>query len=235
MEKILICNHKMYLTHDEAYNLAADMKTLDTNDAHLVVCPSFLNFDLFNDYELGAQDAYYEDKGPYTGEVSAYDLSLRKIEYVIVGHSERREIDTDEIINKKIKAVLNNGMTPILCIGETKIEKELMKTPEVLKRQLTKAFKDIALEPYQQVFIAYEPRFLISGNKAINKDEIEDVILYIKKVLEMLNIANYKILYGGGVNKENINNIKSNLVDGYLIGGASTNFVELKNILECIK
>ena len=184
MEKVLVCNHKMYLTHDEAYNLAVSMNQLDTDGVNLIVCPSFLNFDVFNNYTLGAQNAHYEDKGPYTGEVSAYELSLMNIKYVIVGHSERRDYDTDEIINQKMKAVLRNGMTPILCIGETRTENSMMKTPEVLKRQLTKAFKDIKLESYQEVLIAYEPRFLIGSKKSAPKDIIEDTTIYIKKVLE---------------------------------------------------
>jgi len=235
MTKILACNQKMYLTHDEANNLAESMKSLNTNGIKLIVCPSFLNFDVFKDYTLGAQDAYFEDKGAYTGEVSAYDLSLRNIKYVIVGHSERRIYDTDEIVNKKMMAVLRNGMIPILCIGETKIENELKKTPEVLKRQLTKAFKNINLDSYQEVLVAYEPRYLIGTGAAAEKSVIEDTVLYIKKVLENLGINNYKVLYGGGVNKNNIDQTKTDLIDGYLIGGSSTKYNELKDIIECIK
>lgn len=233
--KLLVCNHKMYLTNDEAIMLSNDLKDINTSDIDLIVCPSYLNFDLFKSFTLGAQDAYYEDRGAYTGKVSAYDLSLRNIKYCIVGHSEERINDSDEVINLKIKAMLRNSITPILCVGDTKIDRELRRTSEVLKKQIIKGLKDVVLDTTQEIIIAYEPRFLIGGKNTLSKDEIEDILKYIKKILMGINITRYKLLYGGGVTSSNIEKIKSNLYDGYLLGSASCDALEIKNIIKIIK
>ena len=124
----------MYLTYDEAKRLKDEMDILDFSNIELILCPSYLNFDIFKNYKLGSQDSFYIDKGPYTAEVSSYDLSLRGIKYSLVGHRDRRKYDDDNTINLKIKSLLKNSMTPILCIGESKLDKELMRTPEVLKK-----------------------------------------------------------------------------------------------------
>lgn len=233
--KLLVCNHKMYLTHDEAFLLSNDLINMDTSSVDLIVCPSYLNFDLFNTFKLGAQDAYYEDRGAYTGKISAYDLSLRNIKYCITGHSEQRINDTDEVINLKIKAMLKNSITPILCIGDTKMDRELRRTSEVLKRQIIKGLKDVQLDTNQEIIIAYEPRFLIGGKNTLSKEEIEDILKYIKKILMGINITRYKLLYGGGVTSSNIEKIKSDLYDGYLLGSSSCNANEIKKIVKIIK
>ena len=235
MKKILVCNQKMFLTKDEAILLKEKMCNINFDNVHLVVCPNYLNYDIFNQYELGAQDAFYEDRGAYTGEVSAYDLSLRGIKYSLVGHSERRCYDTDDIINLKVKALLKNFITPIICIGDTKIDKELRKTSEVLKKQLTKALKDVDLDYQKEVWIAYEPRFLIGGKNALSENEIEDIMNYIKKVLKSINIENYKLLYGGSVSSDNITSLLNSKVDGFLLGSSSVDFDMLKKIVMCIK
>lgn len=235
MKKILICNQKMYLTYDEAVTLNAEMKMIEQKDVDLIVCPNYLNFNIFSDFKLGAQDAFYEDKGAFTSKISAYDLALRGIKYSIIGHSEVRDEQSDLEINLKIKSLLKNSMTPILCIGETKFDKELMKTSFILKNQLTKALKDIWLDEYQTIYIAYEPRYLINGKYSLSKKEILDVFEYIKKVLKDLNITNYKLLYGGSINSSNVKNIISDDMDGLLLGAASVNINELKEIIKCIK
>lgn len=235
MKKILVCNHKMYLTYDEAVMLNNEMVELDFSNIDIIVCPSYLNFEQFDNFPLGSQDAFYENKGAFTGEVSAYDLSLRGIKYSLVGHSERRRYDTDEIINLKVKALLNNSMTPILCIGEEKNEREMMKTSSVLKKQLTQALKDVDMDQYQEIYIAYEPRYLIGGKNTLDKKDIIDIFKYIKKVLEDIGIKNYKILYGGAVNAGNLNEINCDLIDGFLLGASSVMPEELENIVKCIK
>lgn len=235
MKKILICNQKMYLTHDEATLLREKMDILDISNLELIVCPSYLNFDVFKNYELGAQNAFYEDKGAYTGEISAYDLSLRKIKYVLVGHSERRIYDDDKIVGLKVKAILRNSMTPILCIGETKLDRELRRTPEVLKKQLEIALNDVKLDDTQELYIAYEPRYLIGGKKALSKAEIIDTINYIRKIINYMKIKNYKLLYGGAITSDNINDVINDNVDGYLLGNSCVSFNELKEIIKCIK
>lgn len=233
--KTIICNHKMYLTHDEAEKLKEEMSFIDLSNVELIICPSNLNFDIFKDYKLGSQDSFYIDKGPYTAEVSSYDLSLRGIKYSLVGHKDRRKYDDDTIINLKIKSLLRNSMTPILCIGESKLDKELMRTSNVLKKQLKEGLKDIYLEEYQTIYIAYEPSYLIGLNDALPVDQIIDTLSYIKKIVDFIGIKNYKLLYGGAVNSSNIKELLSDKVDGYLLGKSSVDIDELEKIIKCIK
>lgn len=235
MKKILVCNHKMFLSRDEALILNEEISNLDTKNIDLILCPSYLNFEIFKNYKLCSQDAFYEDKGAFTGEISSYHLSLLGVKYSLVAHKDRRLYDTSNVINLKVKSILRNSMTPIICIGEEKIEKELRKTCEVLRKQIKDALKNVELEDNQIVYIAYEPSFLIGKNVSLNKNEIEDTIDYIKKVLESIGITNYKILYGGGVNANNIKDIDSQKIDGYLLGYSSIDKNELKTIIECIK
>ena len=233
--KTIICNHKMYLTYDEAKRLKEEMSLIDLSNIELILCPSYLNFNIFKDYKLGSQDSFYIDKGPYTAEVSSYDLSLRGIKYSIVGHKDRRKYDDDKVINLKIKSLLKNSMTPILCIGESKLDKELMRTPEVLKKQLEKALNGIYLEEYQTMYIAYEPSYLIGLDNALSVDKIIDTLDYIKKIVDFIGIKNYKLLYGGAVNSSNIKELLSDKIDGYLLGKSSVDINELEKIIKCIK
>ena len=233
--KTIICNHKMYLTYDEAKRLKEEMSLIDLSNIELILCPSYLNFNIFKDYKLGSQDSFYIDKGPYTAEVSSYDLSLRGIKYSLVGHKDRRKYDDDKVINLKIKSLLKNSMTPILCIGESKLDKELMRTPEVLKKQLEKALNGIYLEEYQTIYIAYEPSYLIGLDNALSVDKIIDTLDYIKKIVDFIGIKNYKLLYGGAVNSSNIKELLSDKIDGYLLGKSSVDINELERIIKCIK
>lgn len=235
MKKVLVCNQKMYLTHDEAVILNDEMMELNFSNIDMIVCPSYLNFDVFSSFPLGAQDAFYESKGAFTGEISAYDLSLRGIKYSIIGHSERKEYNTFDEINLKVQALLNNSMTPILCVGEEKSDKELMKTSMVLRKQLTTALKNINMDDYQEIYIAYEPRYLIGGKNALDKKDIVDIFKYISKVVDDIGIKNYRLLYGGAINSSNIKELNCNEIDGFLLGASSVSSKELKDIIKCIK
>ncbi|HIU40400.1 MAG TPA: triosephosphate isomerase [Candidatus Aphodocola excrementigallinarum] len=235
MNKLVVCNQKMFLTYDEASMLKKQMDEVDFFSVNLIVCPSILNLDIFKNYTIGSQDCFYEDKGAYTGEVSAYDLSFKNVKYVIIGHSDRRKYDSDKEINLKVKAALRNGITPILCIGETKIDKELIRTSEVLKKQLYKALEGILLDSNEKIIIAYEPVWAIGGEKTVSKEVIEDTFKYIEKLLKEKNIYNYKLIYGGSITSKNIKNILSDKIDGYLLGLSSVNIDELKKIIKCIK
>ena len=235
MNKLVVCNQKMFLTYDEASMLKKQMDEVDFSSVNLIVCPSILNLDIFKNYTIGSQDCFYEDKGAYTGEVSAYDLSFKNVKYVIIGHSDRRKYDTDKEINLKVKAALRNGITPILCIGETKMDKELIRTSEVLKKQLYKALEGILLDSNEKIIIAYEPVWAIGGEKTVSKEVIEDTFKYIEKLLKEKNIYNYKLIYGGSITSKNIKNILSDKIDGYLLGLSSVNIDELKKIIKCIK
>lgn len=235
MKKILVCNQKMFLTYDEAKDLRKKIDEIDFSNTNLIICPSYLNFDAFNGYELGSQNCFYEDKGSFTGEVSAYDLSLRGIKYSLIGHFERRGYDTDEVINLKVKAALRNSITPIICIGETKLDRELRRTSKIIKTQLFKALSNIKLEDNQEIIIAYEPAWVIGGKDTMKLNEIEDAFGYITKLLEEIGITSYKLIYGGSVTSKNISSIISDRIDGYLLGSSSVDEDELNEIVKCIK
>ncbi len=233
MKKIVVCNHKMFLTYDEAIIFEKKLRDINTNNVELIICPSFINLNIFKNYNLGSQDAFYEDKGSYTSFVSSYMLSLMGVNYSILGHFEKRVYDTNEIINKKVKAAIRNSIIPILCIGENSVDKELRKSSEIIKRQLKECLKGVNKDDY--IIIAYEPGYVIGRDNSLSKNEILDTFKYIRKVLEMCNISNYKLLYGGSINKDNIKNILSDDIDGYLIGASSVDINELENIIKSIK
>lgn len=233
--KTIICNQKMYLTKDEAIELSEAYNNIDFSSVELIVCPGYLNLEYFRNYNLGAQNCFYEDKGAYTGEVSAYDLHLRDIKYCILGHSERRKEDTDEIVNLKVKACIRNSIIPIICIGESKIDREMMRTSSVLKRQISKALKDVELDSKYPIYIAYEPIYKIGSKTPMRLDEIEDTFTYINKILEDLKVPNYKILYGGSVKGNSIKNILSDKIDGYLVGGSCVDKEDLELLIKSIK
>ena len=199
-----------------------------------VICPPFTALarvsDLTNEskIELGAQNLYWEEKGAYTGEI-APDMVAEIAEHVILGHSERRAYfgDTDETVNKKIIAALKVGLKPILCVGETLEENEKGQTGDVVKRQLTGALKDVSIEDFGKMMIAYEPVWAIGTGKAataeganqVIKENIRDEVafLYSRDAAE-----NVRILYGGSVKPENAKEyFQQPDIDGALVGGAS--------------
>ena len=231
MNKIIVCNHKMFLSRKDCLELKKNLDNLDINEIDLIICPNYLNFDIFSGYQLGAQDAFYAQDGAYTSKISASNLSEIGIKYSIVGHSYMRRFDTDDIVNLKVKAILDNNMIPILCIGE---EDENRKSWEsTISKQLKDGLKGI--DKNSKVIIAYEPIWTIGTGKIIDSSRLEESVNYIKKLLSELEINNYKILYGGSVTSSNISEISSNLVDGYLLGKSSTSINELSNIIKCIK
>ena len=231
MSKLVVCNQKMYLTRKEAKELSEQLTNYNWDN--LIICPNMLNIDLYDEYNICAQNCHFENNGAYTGEVSAFHLKQIGVKYVLLGHSERRCYDDDKIINKKVKAVIKNDLIPILCIGETYYERELNKTGEVLKRQLLAGLKSINKE--SNIIIAYEPSWVIGTKKSLGKKDIEDTSLYIKKILNSMGLEKYKILYGGSVTDNNIKNILTDKIDGYLIGASSVNFDSIKKIIKCIK
>lgn len=231
MNKIIVCNHKMFLSRKDCLELKKNLDNLDINEIDLIICPNYLNFDIFSGYQLGAQDAFYAQDGAYTSKISASNLSEIGIKYSIVGHSYMRRFDTDDIVNLKVKAILDNNMIPILCIGE---EDENRKSWEsTISKQLKDGLKGI--DKNSKVIIAYEPIWTIGTGKIIDSSRLEESVNYIKKLLSELEINNYKILYGGSVTSSNISEISSNLVDGYLLGKSSASVNELLNIIKCIK
>jgi triosephosphate isomerase len=237
-------NWKMNTTATEAEKLVLEM--LDKLDrikgVEKVLCPPFVSLVAINmmlresSIKLGAQNMHFETAGAYTGEISPVMLS-ELCEFVILGHSERRWYfgETDEIVNKKVKAALANKLQPILCVGERLAEKEAGKTEEVINRQVTAALKGI--EPASNLVIAYEPVWAIGTGKAASGEQAAATIQFIRDVLAKLwnkSIAqDLRILYGGSVTSANIAEFISHPeIDGALVGGASLKSEEFISIVE---
>lgn len=180
------------------------------------------------DIKLGAQNMYFEDRGAFTGEVSGQMLRDSDVSYVIIGHSERREIfnESDELLNKKVKAAISKELSPILCCGETLEEREASKYKEKIKNQITKDLEGISEKDLDKLVVAYEPIWAIGTGKTASPEDAEEMCKYIRGILEELyskDLADKtRILYGGSVKPENIKEImaKEN-IDGALVGGAS--------------
>jgi triosephosphate isomerase len=237
-------NWKMNTTATEAERLVLGMlEKLDRIEGvEKVLCPPFVSLVAISimlqnsSIKLGAQNMYFETKGAYTGEISPLMLS-ELCEFVILGHSERRWYfgETDEIVNKKVKAALANKLEPILCVGERLEENEAGKTEEVVSRQVTEALNDI--EPVRDLVIAYEPVWAIGTGKAASGKQAAATIQYIRGVVAKLwnkrMAQDLRILYGGSVTGANIAEFISDLeIDGALVGGASLKAEEFVAIVE---
>jgi triosephosphate isomerase len=229
-------NWKMFKTSSEATQLVKELKEnlKEVNGVNVVICPSYGSLcTVKNELKgsriaMGAQNCHWDDEGAYTGEVSAKMLSDLGCEYVIIGHSERRNLfrETDEIINMKLKQALKEGLTPILCVGESWQERESGNTEKVLEEQLKKGLNGIAKDSMPKVVIAYEPVWAIGSGKNATPEQARQAHQYIRKVLQELYGAetgeNILVIYGGSVNPENARELlTADEVDGALVGGAS--------------
>lgn len=223
---IIALNNKCNLGKADFMGYQEELRKIET-DNQLIVCPTFLNINLYNlEFPLGAQNVSSKEEGAHTGEISAEDLYQSNVQYCIVGHSERRHElhESEEEINEKIKRLQEHDITPILCVGETKEEREAEQVAEVIGRQLLSATKDIDLE---KLIVAYEPVWSIGTGITPTNDEIKEVIEFIKHVF-----PNVKVLYGGSANEKNIDTLKNiPLIDGYLLGGLSLKPDALKEFL----
>jgi len=231
---MIVANLKMNLNYKEALNYKEVLNSNVFKD--LVVCfPNiYLQSCKSDKYYLGSQNGFYIDKGAYTGEVSFSQLKDLNVDYCIIGHSERRVnfFESDEVIHKKLESCIRNNIIPIICIGDNKEEKLNNKTFEVLNNQITTILNGVE---FDNILIAYEPFYTIGTTETLSKEEIEKVHLFIKKLIKDLYNKESKVLYGGGVNKENVKNIYSlECVDGLLIGSASVDPNNLLNIIELI-
>ncbi len=227
----------------EAKKIVVDLKRVTKNlkNPEIVVCPPFVYLPLLapsvsTNFSLGAQDAFWEPLGAYTGEVSFAQLPQFNVGFVIVGHSERREMgETDEMINKKILAVTGEGMTAILCIGE-KIRDKQGDYFAVVREQIVSGLKNLSKKSLNHLVIAYEPIWTIGGKQAMSSREIHEMFIFNKKVLrDLYGIFgdSVRILYGGSATSENAGEIiRDGFVDGLLVGRDS---VDSKNFVEIIK
>ena len=209
-----------------------EKKDLNNKEVKTIFCPSFTELNttaelLHNsDSELGAQNVYYESNGAYTGEISCRMLKDLGCNWVIIGHSERRAIfgETDEMVCHKLNKLTSENMYPIVCIGETKDERENGKTEEVLSRQLLVAFENQKGKNIEHTVIAYEPVWAIGTGITATIDMISEAHQCIRNIFNTngFNGNEISILYGGSVTNENaaeLSNITD--VDGFLVGGAS--------------
>lgn len=241
---VIAGNWKMNTTLAEATALVEQMKgKLDAiQEVEKVICPPFISLAAVGELlrgtsiRLGAQNCHYELKGAYTGEVSPSMLS-RICEFVIVGHSERRQYfgETDELVNRKIRAVLGANLIPILCVGEKLEERQSGRTEEVVRRQVAGALEGID-SPHGLV-MAYEPVWAIGTGMAASGEEANLTIKLIRGELRRLYGAEMasetRILYGGSVTADNIGEfIAQGEIDGALVGGASLKADEFASIVE---
>lgn len=239
MKKIIGLNLKMNLNHDEVLDYVRIIKDKQFNNHEIIIFPSFIYLDKFKESNqlLGAQNVHQEDTGAFTGEVSPMQLKSEKINYSLVGHSERRQHfkEDDILINKKIKGCLRNNIQIILCIGETEDQRNLNQTKEVLERQIKEDLRDIDKESINNIVIAYEPVWAIGTGKTPTNQEIDEAIKYIKQCVELNCGPNIKVIYGGSVNKGNIVDIMNiSSVDGVLIGSASNNPNDVLSMMDMI-
>jgi triosephosphate isomerase (TIM) len=240
MNKLIVANWKM--APNSLSEADAILKYIrDFLNPNLIICPPFIFIEeiakLVGQAMLGAQDIFWDDVGADTGEVSGPMLKKLGVKYIIVGHSERRWKlgESDEVVNKKLKAVLRNEMTPIVCIGE-KVRDDSFK--DFLKNQISETFKDLVADEVSRCIVAYEPVWAISSNPDAKPDTPSSALESLEVIKECLNskfeIRNSKLnfLYGGSVNADNvIDFINQEGVDGVLVGGASVNKKEFIKIL----
>jgi triosephosphate isomerase len=255
MRKTIIAgNWKMYKTLKDGQELAVSLRRelYQIENVDIVVCPPFTLLAWLADaletsnIVLGAQNCYWLDEGAFTGEVSPKMVKDAGCLYVIIGHSERRQFfgETNETVNKKIKAALTHGLTPIMCVGEMLAEREKGETFNVLDDHVQNGLKDMSAEDVLKIVIAYEPVWAIGTGKTATPVQAQEAQKYIRDLLVKLynkEVAeNVRIQYGGSVKPDNITELmKQPDVDGALVGGASlavASFTEIvKKASEVVK
>lgn len=251
MQKLIAGNWKMNKTAKESVSLVKELKKILKNEkkVEIAVCPPFTSLQAVSSelrgssIKLGAQNMHFEVSGAYTGEVSSEMLKEFGCEYIILGHSERREFfsESDSLINKKVTAALNTSLKPILCVGETLKQRESGETNEILENQLMNCLQNISKPKMKDVNIAYEPVWAISrGNpntKPATKEDAEASHKFIREVLSKIfdeSIAkNARILYGGSMKPENARELLAMPnINGGLIGNASLNAESFAEIVK---
>lgn len=232
---IIAGNWKMNKTAKDAAKFILEIKDkVKDADCDVVVCPTFTSLAQVitlvenTNIRVGAQNMYFEESGAYTGEVSPVMLKDLGVQYVILGHSERRQYfkEDDELINKKVKAAFIHGLTPILCVGETLAQREASKTFEIVKAQVERDLEDIDFKKASSMVIAYEPIWAIGTGKTATADDANEVIKYIRNVISDIYDKNtaekVRIQYGGSVKPSTIKEqMAKSDIDGALVGGAS--------------
>lgn len=245
-KKIIAGNWKMNYTVSQAEYFVNEIKQrINADEVDVVICPNFVSLDRVanaledTNIKLGAQNVFYEDKGAYTGETSVDMLISVNAKYCIVGHSERRQYfgETDEIVNKKVKKLLEKDINAIVCVGETLEQRNDEKMFEVIKTQIVNSLKDITEEQMKRnIVIAYEPIWAIGTGVTATSNQAEEMCKFIRDTIRnMYNeiVADkVRIQYGGSVKPSNASEILNmENIDGALVGGASLtdDFVAIVN------
>ncbi len=233
---VMAGNWKMNKTRPEAVKLVKELAAaVDTEvKCEVIACVPFTDIESAQNaagvsfIKVGAQNCHFANSGAYTGEISAEMLKEMGVEYVVLGHSERRQYfgEIDETVNKRTKAALSAGLKPIVCVGELLWERECNITEEVVARQIKLDFFNISADEIQNCIIAYEPVWAIGTGKTATEDQAQEVCAYIRSIIAKLygqNIADgIRILYGGSMNEGNVEKLLAEPdVDGGLVGGAS--------------
>jgi triosephosphate isomerase len=228
-------NWKMNTTRAEAMQLASKIieSSSATEHKQLIICvPNLHLADISkltasSTVKLGAQNAHWQNNGAFTGEISTGMLKDYQVDYLLVGHSERREMfgDTDDVVALKLESALKNDLTPILCIGETLAQRDNGQTLEVLKTQCEAVISRVGIEAFTKVCIAYEPIWAIGTGKTASPEQAQEVHQALREWIAEQDVAvaqNLQILYGGSMNAGNANELLAQPdIDGGLIGGAS--------------
>jgi triosephosphate isomerase len=244
---IIAGNWKMYKTLSEAKQFAEEVKGLapDLALVDTVICAPALFLEQLaqvvkdSPVKVGAQTMHFETEGAFTGEVSSIQLADLGVDYVILGHSERREYfnETDEAVNKKVHSAFKHSLIPIVCVGETLEEREAGKTTSKVEGQIEKALADLTEDKVKQTVIAYEPIWAIGTGKTATSEDANEVCGAIRSKVESLfgqSVAQaVRIQYGGSVKPENIEELLSmEHIDGALVGGASLQPSSFLKLLE---
>ncbi len=244
-KKFVAGNWKMNLTKAEAVALASGLagRAGEFGNCEVGIIPAFVHIDAVSAVKgsalgLGAQDAYFEKNGAFTGEISTAMLLDLGVKYVLVGHSERRHVigESDALLNKKLRAILDAGLTGILCVGEKLEERKENKTFDVCKTQLVEGLKDVVKAKASQLVIAYEPVWAIGTGLNATKEQAQEVHAFIRgklaNIFDQPTADAIRIQYGGSVKASNAAELMSQPdVDGALVGGASLKVDEFLGII----
>jgi len=229
-------NWKMFKTGQEAGETARKLVELvaGVSDKDIMIAPPFTALSIVSEViqnsnvSLGAQNLFWESEGAYTGEISSAMLTSAGCEYAIIGHSERRQHfgETDETVNNKLNSAIQNGLIPILCIGESEEQRDANETFSILDKQIKKGLEGFSPESLKTLVIAYEPIWAIGTGKTATSDQAQEVHKFLRDSLEKLFNSSLsdsiRILYGGSVKPDNITELMGMIdIDGALVGGAS--------------
>lgn len=244
--KVIAGNWKMNMLPNEAMEFITSLTdTAKQSKNEIILCVPYI--DLFyslltaqdTPIKIGAQNMHFKETGAYTGEISGKMLKSIHVEYVIIGHSERRKYfaETDETVNQKLKAAFDNELKPILCVGETLEQREAGKAEEVIITQIEKDLAGLTKEQVENTIIAYEPIWAIGTGKTATLEDANQAVKQIRNQIQQMygeqTAQNTILLYGGSVTADNAKTLLSaSDIDGALIGGASLKIEEFKKIIK---